>query len=310
VRVVFFGTPELAVPSIAATAGSHELLAVVCQPDRPKGRGKKLVAPPAKEWAESHGILVAQPAKLNDGTFEAWLRDQAPDICLIAAYGRILKQPILDVPRHGFLNMHPSLLPKYRGPSPIRTAILNGDDVTGVTIMRLTLEMDAGDILIQENEPILPEDTWITLSERLAEKGAVLLVKGVDQMVAGTACFIPQDDSKAVYCSMFEKADGIIRWERPAREIHNLVRAAVPWPVAHCRFRGVVVRIHASEVMEGSFNASPGTVVSVENDRVVVAAGKDALAIVKIQAPGKRAMPMRDYLRGHAIETGERFEDL
>jgi len=310
VRVVFFGTPDLAVPCLEAAAASHDVVAVVSQPDRPKGRGKKLEPPPAKIWAQANDIPVVQPTKLNDGTFEKWLRQQAPDICLIAAYGRLLKQPILDVPPRGFLNMHPSFLPKYRGPSPIRTAILNGDDVTGVTIMRLTLDIDAGDILLQEKEPILPNDTWLSLSSRLAHKGAKLLVQGVDAIAAGTAHFKPQDHSKAVYCRMFKKSDGQIRWERPAREIHNLVRAAVPWPVAHCLYNGKVCRIHATEVVEGSYDASPGTVVSVEKDRVIVATGEEALAILVFQPPGKRAMPMLDYLRGHSIEIGERFEDL
>ncbi len=294
---------------MAAAAESHDVAAVVCQPDRPKGRGKKLAPPPVKEWAQAHGLPVMQPAKLNDGTFETWLREQAPDLCLIAAYGRILKQPILDVPPRGFLNMHPSLLPKYRGPSPIRTAILNGDSVTGVTIMRLTLDMDAGDILLQEEEPILPDDTWLSLSERLAEKGAGMLVEGANQVAAGTARFTPQDHSQAVYCSMFKKADGAIRWTRPAREIHNLVRAAVPWPVAHCLYKGNLCRIHASKVVEEAFDAAPGTVVRVEDDRVVAAAGEGALAILEFQAPGKRTMPMREYLRGHPISVGERFED-
>lgn len=309
-RIVFFGTPGLAVPSLAAAAQSHELVALVCQPDRPKGRGKKLEPPPAKVWAEKHHVPVAQPEKLNDGAFEAWLRAQAPDICLIAAYGRILRQPILDVPPLGYLNMHPSLLPTYRGPSPIRTALLNGDEVTGVTIMRLTLEMDSGDILLQEEEPIQPEDTWVTLSDRLAEKGADLLVRGVDLVASGTARFTPQDPSRAVYCRMFEKADGHIRWGRPAREIHNLVRAAVPWPVAHCRFKGEIYRIHESRIVDGTWDEPPGTVVAVERERVIVAAGENALAILTLQAPGKRAMSVREYLAGRAIQVGERFEDL
>lgn len=146
-RTVFFGTPDIAVPTLRAIEALHEVTAVVCQPDRPQGRSKRPVPPPVKVAAEKLGIPVHQPTKLNDGTFEAWLREQAPDVCTIAAYGRILKQPVLDIPPHGWLNVHPSLLPKYRGPSPIRSAVLNGDTVTGVSIMRLVLEMDAGDVL-------------------------------------------------------------------------------------------------------------------------------------------------------------------
>jgi methionyl-tRNA formyltransferase len=309
-RTVFFGTPELAVPSLAAVAERHDVTALVCQPDKAKGRSKKPVPPPTKVWALEHGIPVHQTAKLNDGTFEAWLRDQTPDVCAIAAYGRILKQPILDVPRLGFLNLHPSLLPRYRGPSPIQSALLNGDAVTGVTIMRLTLAMDSGDILLQEEALIEPEDTSATLSDRLAEHGARLLADGLDLLASGEAQFTPQNESDAVYCSLFEKADGRIAWAKPATTIHNLVRAANPWPVAHCRFHGAVVRLHKTVVVDETSDAAPGTVVRAEKDRVVVVTGEGNLAILVFQAPGKRAMAMDDYLRGHPIAPGDRFEDL
>ena len=170
-RTVFFGTPELAVPALAAVAAHHNVTAVVCQPDRPKKRSKRPVPPPTKAWAVEHEIPVHQPLKLNDGAFEAWLKEQRPELCAIAAYGRLLKQPILDVPPEGWLNIHPSLLPRYRGPSPIQSAILNGDPVTGVSIMRLTLEMDAGDVLLQEETPVADDDTTESLSARLAQLG-------------------------------------------------------------------------------------------------------------------------------------------
>ncbi|MBN2310157.1 MAG: methionyl-tRNA formyltransferase [Candidatus Hydrogenedentes bacterium] len=309
-RTVFFGTPELAVPCLAAIAAEHDVTAVVCQPDRPKGRGKTLVPPPVKVWAVEHGIPVHQPAKLNDGAFETWLRDQAPEICGIAAYGRLLKQPILDVPEQGWLNVHPSLLPRYRGPSPIQTAILNGDKTTGVTIMRLTLEMDAGDILLQEEVAIRDHDTSASLSERLAERGAALLAQGFGLVASGQAVFTPQDPDRVTYCRLFEKEDGRIRWAEPAAAIHNLVRAAIPWPVAHCALQGEVFRIHRTEPVESSAAAPPGTVVAVEADRMVVKAGEGAVAVLTIQAPGKRALPMADFLRGRPIEVGARFEDL
>ena len=215
-RLVFFGTPEIAVPCLSAVTHGHDVTAVVCQPDRPKGRGKKLIAPPVKVWAQEHGLTVHQPAKLNDGAFEVWLKEQAPDICVIAAYGRILKEPILAVPPHGFINMHPSLLPKYRGPSPIRSALLNGDEATGVTIMRLTMEMDAGDILLQEETPVDPAENAVTLSERLSVLGGGMLVKALGLIESGDAEFTPQDHEKAEFCKLFEKSDGQIRWEAPA----------------------------------------------------------------------------------------------
>jgi len=310
VRTVFFGTPELAVPSLECVARDHEVIAVVCQPDRPKGRGKKFEAPPTKQWAAAHGIEVYQPAKLNDGTFEAWLRERAPDVCAIAAYGRLLKQPILDVPPDGFINMHPSLLPKYRGPSPIQSALLHGETVTGVTIMRLTLDMDAGDILIQETVPIAPEDDGIALTDKLARRGGELLAEGLNRIARNEAKFTPQDDSQATYCTMFTKEDGRIRWAKPARQIHNLVRAALPWPVAHCRFRNETYRIHAAVVADDVSPEAPGTVVRLDKDCIWIATGKGLIGVTVIQAPGKRAMPVSDYLRGQNIAAGERFEDL
>jgi len=310
VRVIFFGTPELAVPPLAAVADRHNVVAVVCQPDQPRGRIKKPVPPPTKVWAIAHDIAVMQPAKLNDGTFEAWLREQAPDVCPLAAYGRILKQLILDVPTHGFINMHPSLLPRHRGPSPIQTAILEGDTATGVSIMRLDAGMDTGDILLQSGIPILPDDTTASLSERLAKLGAELLVRGLDQIASGQAEFTPQDHGRASVTRRFEKADGHIRWSAPAESIHNLVRAALPWPMAQCLFGGEVYRIHKSAVADEAADAPPGTVVRVEKDRVLVATGRGLLAILWFQAPGKRAMPMGDYLRGHRIRAGDRFESV
>ncbi len=309
-RTVFFGTPELAVPSLAAIAERHEVAAVVCRPDKPQKRSKKPVPPPVKVWAEAHGIAVNQPTKLNDGTFEAWLKEQGPEICVTSAYGRLLKQPILDVPKRGYINMHPSLLPRHRGPSPIQTAIMMGDEVTGVTIMRVVLAMDAGDILLQEEVPILPEDTSATLGERLGVLGGQLLARAMDLVEADEAASTPQDASKVTVCKLFEKAHGQIRWASPAREIHNLVRAAVPWPVAHCAYKGETCRIHKTELVEGASSGEPGTVTAVEKDRVAVATGEGSLAILVFQAPGKRAIPMADFLRGHPVEVGERFEDL
>lgn len=313
-RIVFFGTPELAVTCLAAVAAVHDVAALVCRPDSPKGRGKKLVAPAAKQWAVERGVEVAQPAKLNDGTFEAWLKEQHPEICVVAAYGRMLKQPLLDVPAKGFINLHPSLLPRHRGASPIQTAILQGDTNTGVTIMDVTLEMDAGGILLQESLPIEARDTTATLSEKLAELGADLMVKGLERVESGEAVFRPQDESKVTTTRLYEKADGRIRWGAPAKNIHNLVRAAIPWPVAHCGFKGQTVRIHKTEILEDADQALsgtvPGAVLRVEKDAVFAVTGEGVLAIRTIQAPGKRVLPIGDYMRGHPIEPDDRFEDL
>jgi methionyl-tRNA formyltransferase len=310
VRTVFFGTPELAVPSLAALHERHDVTAVVCQPDRPSGRGNKPTAPPIKRWAQAHGIPVLQPEKLNDGPFEAWLREQGPEVCTLAAYGRILKRPILDVPPHGFLNMHPSLLPLYRGPSPIQSAILNGDEETGITIIRISMDMDAGDVLLQERMPIHPEDNGETLTRRLADRGGVLLAQAVDMVERGDAVFTPQDHARATYCRLFEKRDGLLNWSLPATALHNLVRAARPWPCAQCRFEGEMYKILRTEPTHEGGESVAGTILRVERDRIVVATGEGALAILEIQPPGKRPMTATDFLRGHPVRPGQRFESV
>lgn len=309
-RTVFFGTPDIAVPSLQAIEALHEVTAVVCQPDRPQGRSSKLVPPPVKVAAEKLEIPVYQPEKLNDGVFEAWLRAQAPDVCMIAAYGRILKQPILDIPPHGWLNMHPSLLPKYRGPSPIQSAILNGDTETGVSIMRLVLEMDAGDVLLQERVEIGENETAVELAQRLGILGAELMFKGLRLVETGEAVFTPQDPASVTECSMFEKNDGRIRWAAGAAAIHNLVRAAQPWPIAHCELGGEVYRIHETRLVDGPANATPGTVEEILSDRLVVATGEGRIAITQIQGPGKRVMNTGDFLRGHKLGAGATFTDI
>ncbi len=309
-RIVFFGTPELAVSTLAAVAEIHAVTAVVCQPDRPQGRSSRPVACPTKEWALEHGISIAQPTVLNDGKFESWLRTQAPDACVLVAYGRILKQPILDVPLHGFLNMHPSLLPRHRGPSPIQTAILLGDETTAVSIMRLDAGMDTGDIVLQEETPIQPDDTTASLSQRLSAMGAKAMLRALEQIEEGSVVFTPQDGSRATTTRLFEKEDGRIRWSADARAIHNLVRASIPWPVAHCLFHGGVTRICRTHLPDEPSTSPPGTVARVERDCIVVSCGGGALAIEEIQAPGKRVMAVSEFLRGHAVSAGERFEDI
>lgn len=309
-RIVFFGTPELAIPGLSAIAERHELTAVVCQPDRAAGRSKTPVPPPVKEWADEHGIETAQPTKLNDGTFEDWLRAQAPDVCALIAYGRLLKQPILDVPQHGFLNMHPSLLPKYRGPSPIQSAVLAGDSETGVTIMRLDAGMDSGDILMQSTLSIDEKDTAGSLSDKLAALGADMMCTALENVASGNGTYTPQDDSQATFTQLFKKEDGRIRWADSAIQIQNLVRAANPWPVAHCGFRSKTLRIHEARTVLGTPTASPGCIEDIDTDRLVVATGDGLLAIEVLQFPGKRALPVVEFLRGHRLTGDECFEDL
>ena len=309
-RIVFFGTPELAIPGLNAIAERHDVAGVVCQPDRPAGRSKTPVPPPVKKWACEHGIDVTQPHKLNDGTFEAWLRAREPEVCALVAYGRLLKQPILDVPRFGFLNMHPSLLPKYRGPSPIQSAVLAGETLTGVTIMQIDAGMDSGDILMQKTLPIDPQDTAGSLSDKLAALGAQMMCAALETVASGNATYTPQDDSVATFTEMFKKEDGRIRWADSAIRIQNLVRAANPWPIAHCGFREKMIRIYEARAVSGTATVSPGGIEHVGSDGIVVATGDGRLALDMLQIPGKRALPVAEFMRGHRLTTDECFEDL
>ena len=307
VRLVFFGTPEPAVSILEAITKDHEIVGVVCQPDRAQGRKKKPVPPPVKVFAESHGQEISQPEKLNDGTFEAWLRGRDPQLCVVAAYGRILKQPILDVPPLGYLNVHPSLLPKYRGPSPIQAAIINGDTVSGMTIMAMDAGMDSGDIVLQREFPIEDEDDGATLSAKLFDLGAEMILEGIRLVESGKAEFEAQDESQVIFSKLMKKEDGEIDWTKSANEIRNLIRGSLPWPAAQTTYKGEHCRILKAHVVDEKTTAEPGRVIELTKTKLVVATGAGSLGIDCFQAPGKRALPIADYLRGASIALGDRF---
>ena len=311
-RTVFFGTPELAVPTLQAISKHHEVTAIVCQPDRPQGRSKKPLPPPVKVAGEALGIPVHQPTRLNDGSFETWLKNQAPDICTVAAYGRLLKQPLLDIPAKGWLNVHPSLLPRWRGPSPIQTAIWKGDTITGVSIMRIILEMDAGDVLLQESVPIDCDDTSPMLSDRLAELGAKLMLEGMRQVDDDAAQFTPQNAEEVTFSRIITKEDGRVDWSQSGLDIHNQVRALQPWPIAHCHYNGQVFRILQTKLHPGSpgTSAIAGEIVEVNKHSFFVAVRDALLEVLLVQAPGKRIMSAGDFMRGHSIRPGDCFETI
>jgi methionyl-tRNA formyltransferase len=312
VRIVFFGTPSLAVPTLAALSESHTIAAVITQPDRPRGRSSKPEPSEVKQWAVAHGLTVDQPQRIHDGSFEASLKALEPDLCVVAAYGRLLRQAVLDVPPLGWLNMHPSLLPRWRGPSPIQSALLYGDVVTGVTIMRMVLEMDAGNIVLQEETPIGAEETAGELTDRLAVLGADAMVRAVDLIASGTAPDIVQDVSRVTTTTLFEKKYGNMVWAASASALHNQVRACNPWPMAQCRFRGQLCRILRTRLISDSEekDAAPGTVLEVHKDHVVLATGKGKLALLQLQMAGKKPLDAADFLRGAHLTVGERFEDV
>jgi methionyl-tRNA formyltransferase len=305
-RVVFFGTPEFAVPTLQALLdGPDHVVGVVCQPDKPAGRGQQLHAPPVKQLAARRGVPVAQPVKLKTDEFPAVLRGWAPDLAVVAAYGRILPRAVLDLPRLGCINVHASLLPKYRGAAPIQWALRRGESVTGVTIMSMNERMDEGDILLQRATPILPGETYGALQQRLAGLGAVALMEALAALHAGTLRATPQEGAAATYAPMIEKQDGAIDWTQSAQAIALQVRAFNPWPSAFTTC-GRRLKIHRARALDESTGAPPGTVLAL-GELVRIATGAGVLGVEELQLEGKRALPAREFARGGGLAVGERL---
>lgn len=298
------GTPDFAVPSLEALLGAgHTVCGVFTQPDKPKNRGMKLQPTPVKECALSHGIPVFQPVKLRDGTALEQIRALAPELIVVAAYGRILPQDILDCPPKGCINVHSSLLPRYRGAAPINWAILNGDGETGVTIMHMAAALDAGDIIAQAYAPIGPDETAPELTARLAELGGALLAETVARIEAGTAERIPQEEEQATLAPMLGKELSPLDFSRSAQTLHDQVRGLIPWPAATARVGGVRCKIFATAAERGS--GGPGTVLEAGKNGILIACGGDtALRILELQPDGGKRMRAADYLRGHPVEAG------
>ncbi len=299
------GTPDFAVPSLAALLeAGHEVCGVFCQPDKPVGRHQnKLQSPPVKQFALSKDIPVFQPVKLRDGTALAQLKELAPELIVVAAYGRILPDDILALPPKGCINVHSSLLPKYRGAAPINWAVINGDAETGVTIMHMATELDAGDIIDQVSTPIDPDETVEAVHDRLAALGGELLVKVVGEIAAGTAKRTPQDHEKATLAPMLSRALSPIDWTRPAKAIHDQVRGLVPWPATSTDILGGgVVKVYAVTETGETTGKAPGTILAAGNPGIDVACGDGkVIRITELQAPGSRRMAAADYLRGHPL---------
>lgn len=299
------GTPDFAVPSLAALLeAGHEVCGVFCQPDKPVGRHQnKLQAPPVKQFALSKDIPVFQPVKLRDGTALAQLKELAPELIVVAAYGRILPDDILALPPKGCINVHSSLLPKYRGAAPINWAVINGDAETGVTIMHMATELDAGDIIDQVSTPIDPDETVEAVHDRLAALGGELLVKVVGEIAAGTAKRTPQNHEKATLAPMLSRALSPIDWTRPAKAIHDQVRGLVPWPATSTDILGGgVVKVYAVTETGETTGKAPGTILAAGNPGIDVACGDGkVIRITELQAPGSRRMAAADYLRGHPL---------
>jgi methionyl-tRNA formyltransferase len=307
-RAVFFGTPQFAVPCLEALVEIAEVVGVVCQPDRPQGRGLELTAPPVKKRALELGLNVVQPTKLRTGEFAAWLREQKVDVALVVAYGRILPQDVLDAPRLGCVNVHASLLPKLRGAAPITWAVVRGEPETGVTLMQMDIGMDTGAMLEQFSTPITDEETAGELSERLSAIGALATRKGLPTYVSGGYTAVQQENSKATMAPMLKKEDGRIDFSKPARAVHDHVRGMTPWPGASTTARGKTVKVLATRVTDvPQGKAEPGTVVFADKTRVVVTCGERGVELARIQLEGKKPIAAGDWFLGRGIAEGDRL---
>jgi methionyl-tRNA formyltransferase len=309
VRIVFFGTPEFAVPPLEGLIASpHTVVGVVTQPDRPRGRGQRVTDSPIKAVARAHGLEILQPTRLRDSAIMNALSALAPDLGVVAAYGKLLPGDMLKLPRLGMINVHASLLPKYRGAAPVHRAVIDGVTETGVTIMRMVVALDAGAMLAKVTRPIGPDETSDLVERDLARLGVPLLLKVVEQLASGNAHEEPQDDALSTYAARLTKDEGLIDWTLPAHAIHNRVRGLHPWPHAYTYASGSRLIVLKSRVEDGATHEAPGTVIDASREGLQVAAGGGSrLALLELQPEGRRAMPVRDFLAGHPIPAGARL---
>lgn len=304
------GTPEFAVPTLEALLGSeHDVVGVVTQPDRPKGRGGKVTPTPVKLVCERAGVPFLQPLKMKDPALHEALRAWQADVFVVAAFGRILPQVILDIPPHGCINVHASLLPKYRGAGPIQWAVINGETETGITTMVMDAGMDTGAMLLQERVPILPEETAGSLSVRLAAVGARLLLETLRRLEAGALTPQPQDNAQATLAPMLKKEDGLVDWTLPAKRLANRIRGLTPWPGAFTWLndeRLVICSASAGTMPNGGLpeGSKPGTIVDVAKDALLVLTSDGVLKITEVQPASGKRMTVRQYLAGHPLTSG------
>jgi methionyl-tRNA formyltransferase len=304
-RIVFFGTPAFAVPTLEALLESpHEVVGVVTQPDRPRGRGQKTTASPVKARAMAAGVPVLQPESAKDAGFAAALSGLHSDVGIVAAYGQILTQALLDTPRLGMLNVHASILPHYRGAAPVHRSIINGDVETGITIMRMVKALDAGPMLAAARRSIASDETSDEVEQDLARIGAQLLCSALDAVAGGRAREIAQNDAEATYAPRLTKDDGRIDWSWPAPRIHNLIRGLHPWPHAVTFLGPQRFILHRSRASRDPAGAAPGTILVAAGDRLRVATGDGVIEVLEIQTEGKRPMPVREFLAGHPLTAG------
>ena len=307
--IIFMGTPDFAVPSLESLhQEGHNLALVVTQPDRPKGRGRQPAAPPVKQKALDLNLNLLQPAKPSTAQFADQIQRIQPDLLIVIAYGHLLSEKILQLPKFGAINVHASLLPKYRGPAPIQWALINGEIQTGITTMFMDAGMDTGDVLLSRAEPILPSDTAATLHDRLAIIGADLLVQTLKDLAARSLKPMRQDHDSATYAPLLKKQDGHIDWQKTARELESFIRGMTPWPGAFTFHNQSRLKILKATPSLERVSAPAGTILETFPDELTVATGKDALSILEIQGPSGKRLTSADFLRGYQLPPGTRLK--
>lgn len=307
-RIVFMGTPDFAVGSLQALceSGKHEILAVVTQPDRPKGRGNKLLQTPVKEYALEQGLTVYQPQKVKTPEFVELLHELQPELIVVAAFGQFLSKEILELPKYGCINVHASLLPKYRGAAPIQYAIIKGEKESGVTIMQMDIGMDTGAMLDKVVVPIAENTTMGELHDALREQGATLLLQVIDKIAAGTAVAEPQDNEQATYATLLDHSMEHIDWSKTAQEVHNLIRGFNPAPSTFTKLpNGKSLKIWGSKMTGKSSAAAAGTVIETGKHSFFVACGEGVLEITEVQPESKKRMPAQVFLNGRGVQEGD-----
>lgn len=318
-RVLFMGTPDFAVPTLEALVREHEVIGVFTQPDKPKGRGKAMACSPVKEAALTHHIPVYQPLRVKDAEVAGQIQQMNPDVIIVVAFGQILPESILSMPPYGCINVHASLLPKYRGAAPIQWAVIDGEKESGVTTMYMAKGLDTGDMILKEKILLDAKETGESLHDKLAALGGPLILKTLQEVEKGTAPRIPQDDSLSCYAHMLTKELGLIDWSKDAASIERLIRGLNSWPSAYTSWRGKTLKIWDSEVVScgntvscdgtvsGQKQEEPGTVIAKDKKSVTVRCGQDSLKILEVQLQGKKRMSTQAFLVGNQIEAGTRL---
>lgn len=308
-NIIFAGTPQFAASALAALAKQHHIVAVFTQPDRPSGRGMHLTASPVKQFAMQHGLPVLQPATLKNEEIQQTIAGFDADVMVVAAYGLILPKAVLQLPRHGCLNIHASLLPRWRGAAPIQRAILAGDAESGITIMQMDEGLDTGEMLLKKACRIEPTETSQSLHDKLAELGAQAVIEALQAIELGKLCPEQQDSQQATYAAKLTKAEAQLDWTKDAKELERAVRGYFPFPTAYALFEGTPIKILRASLDSGP-EAAAGTVIAVDKDRIRVACGKGVLGLEILQKPGGKALPVAQFVQSLPVKTGDRFSTI